>query len=362
MSDEEDRRLIQRVTRERAFRAAALALACAASCGCQAGYVLRQGFHQLARRPAEVSIASPRLAESAGAVAAAKLGWVPSILEFCRSELGLTPGDSYTTYVDTAGEPVSHAVTASHPLALIPFEWRFPFVGRVPYKGYFEEADARAEAERLRTLGLETLILPVEAFSTLGWFRDPVVSSMLEGNVADLADVIIHETTHRTVYFPGAASLNESLATYVARQGTIRFLSGHADLRELLPPYLAERKASAAREELFLRLKRDLEALYRSPPGGEAREERKAEVFRTASAAYRLLRGGSEKASIPASNAVVLSVARYHEHESLLEELERKLGGNLARLVAYLKSLPALEDPVEALKRAIQEAPFKKSP
>jgi len=326
-----------------------LAIVCLLLSGCQAGYVLKQGWGQLTFSGEQVSLDSPELEETTTPENLEKLRLVPRILEFCRKELGLDPGDSYQTYVDTGQEPVSFAVMAAHPLALIPYQWHFPFVGSVPYKGHFAQEDAREEAERLEELGFEALVAPVGAFSTLGWFQDPVLSTMLEGNTADLIDVIIHETTHRTLYFTGASSFNESLATHMAREGTVRLLSSDEDLLSELPEYVERKEAHLEREILLLRLQKDLEALYRSPASDADKRVLKSEIFETASAAYRHLLG-AKNASIPVSNAFVLSVARYHEYEPLLIQLQDTLGGNPADLMAYLKDLPSSEDPIKRIK------------
>jgi predicted aminopeptidase len=313
--------------------------------GCQAGYVVKQGWRHftLLSRSEPIQPGAGGKAEER----AAMLAWVPRILEYAEKNLALDPGDSYRTYLDTGDAPVSWVVTASHRLALIPYQWSFPFVGVVPYKGFFDEEDAHDEAKRLRDEGYEAAVFPVTAFSTLGWFRDPVTSPMLEGDLADLADNLIHETTHRTVYFPGMASFNESLATYMAREGTTRFLAANPELAALLPAYRAGREAAGERETLLLRTRNDLDALYRSALGVETMEKRKREIFDTASAALRRLTGG--KGSVSPSNAWVLALARYHEHEPLLEMHQAKLGGDPARVIAYLKALPGSADPVEAI-------------
>ncbi|HVR76259.1 MAG TPA: aminopeptidase [Planctomycetota bacterium] len=323
--------------------------------GCQSGYLLKQGLGQLRLKDDEVPLDSTELSKRISASDSEKLRWVPRILDFCRDGLGLEPGDSYTSYVDTRGKPVSYAVTAAHPLALIPFEWRFPFVGRVPYKGYFDEDAAREEAERLTARGFETRVVSVGAYSTLGWFRDPIFTSMLEGTLADLVDVIIHETTHRTRYFPGSVSFNESLATHIARQGTERFLAAHDDLRADLPEYRARRRAAMERETLLLRLRNDLDALYRAPVEDGAKLRRKAELFATASEAYRQLVGCADKASLPATNAFVLSLSRYHEFEPLLARLQESLGGDPADLMKYLKELPRSINPVPAIEEILSQ-------
>jgi predicted aminopeptidase len=326
--------------------AAALLLA-----SCQSWYVVTQGVGQLRLLSKQVGLDDPDLEKAASPEEKEELEWVPRILEFARTDLALDPGDSYRTYLDTDDEPLSYAVTACHPLALIPYRWSFPFVGLVPYKGYFDEGDARKEADRLRETGMETSILPVAAFSTLGWFRDPVTSAMLDGGIANLADTLIHETTHRTVYFKGASSFNESLATHMGREGTLRFLTAHESLKHFLPAYIEGTAASMEREEILLRLRNDLDALYRSPAPDEAKLARKTEIFETASRAQAALRPGSR--DIPASNSTLLSFARYHEFEPLLRRLQEVLGGEPSDLVAYLNSLPDDGDPVEAIQEKI---------
>jgi predicted aminopeptidase len=310
-----------------------------------------QGVGQLRLVSKQVRLDAPDLGKTASPEEIAMLRWVPEILELARTELALDPGDSYRTYLDTHDAPLSYAVTASHPLALIPYRWSFPFVGQVPYKGYFDEADAREEADRLRATGLESSVLPVAAYSTLGWFRDPVTSTMLDGGLASFTDTLIHETTHRTVYFKGAASFNESLATHMGREGTLRFLSSRAGLKDLLPAYLRETAAAREREEILLRLRNDLDALYRSPASDEEKLARKQEVFATASRAQAVLHPGSP--AVPSSNSALLSFARYHEFVPLLRELQAALGGEPAALIACVGSLPEDEDPVEAIRERI---------
>jgi len=321
--------------------------------GCEAGYVLEQGWRQLRMSSRQVPIDSLELAGKLSMDSMEKLRWVPRVLDFCRKELDLDPGDSYQTYLDTGGRPISYVVTAAHPLALVAYEWHFPFVGNVPYKGYFDEEDARAEALYLSGERYDVDVLPVGAYSTLGWFSDPILSGMLEGSVANLLDLIIHEATHRTVYFPGRASFNESLATHVAREGTVRFLMSHEELRPQLPAYLAGRKKSLEREQLLLRLRNDLDALYRSKETEGAKMERKREIFRSAADAYRRLDPRNGLEDFPPSNAFVLSVAWYHEFQRLLVRLQEHLGGNPSNLMAYLKGLPRSEDPLPAIQEEL---------
>jgi predicted aminopeptidase len=341
---------------------AAGALASAAllvfACGCQAGYVIEQGVGHLRLAARRVPLDSPSLAEQLGAAELEKLTWVPRALEFARDELGLEPGDAYTSYVDTAGEPVSHVVVASHPLALEAYEWCFPVAGCVPYKGFFDREDALAEARRLAASGYDVAVLPVEAYSTLGWFSDPVISTMLERPLPALIDTLLHESTHRSLYFPGRPELNEGLATHVAREGTRRFLEAHPELIAAGALEEHDRLQAADDEyaELLARLRRDLEVLYRGPLSNDEKLRRKREILATAGNALAELRhrqGHGNERPARLSNAHVLASASYHEALPALRRLERESGGHPRALMRSLREAYARDPdlPEQLLRR-----------
>jgi predicted aminopeptidase len=317
-----------------AFLALALVLG-----GCQARYLLEQGLGQWRMSRSQVPLDSPALAASLDEEARRKLEWVPRILAFAREELGLEPGDSYTTFLDTGERPVSYIVTAAHPLALVAYQWCFPWVGCVPYKGYFEREKARAAAESLRRAGWDAEVFPVGAYSTLGWFRDPVLSTMLARDLLDLVEVILHETTHRTLYVPGSATFNESLATHVAREGTRLFIERHPEAADgaAIERYEAARRREELIDGLTSRLRHDLAALYQSPLATALKQERKEEIFATAAAAAGLL--GASGAVCPRSNAQLLAAERYHQLLPAFARLQEEKGGHPSDLMAYLKRL-----------------------
>ena len=318
---------------------------------CQIGYVVSQGCRQLTLNCDQVPLDSPSLEQALTALEREKLAWITKVVDYCRAELGLDPGDAYSTFLDTGGKPISYVVTAAHPLALVPYRWRFPFVGAVSYKGFFNLEDAEAEVARLLTAGFDAALHPVEAYSTLGWFRDPILSTMLERDLTDLIDLIIHETTHRTIYLEDHTSFNESLATHVAAEGTERFLHAHAELLPLLAEFQARQKRSEQRGALLARLYRDLDALYRSSLPDSRKLALKKALFQTASRADELVRGDSGGDSLPASNALVLAFARYHEFEPVLRELQAKLGGHPRHLTAYLLEFMKAGKPLSDLLR-----------
>jgi predicted aminopeptidase len=118
-------------------------------------------------------------------------------------------------------------VTASKPFSMEAHEWTFPFLGSLSYKGFFREELALEEAAQVRKEGYETDIYNPSAWSTLGWMNDPILSGMLHKGPGQLAELIIHELTHATVFLPGQVEYNENLATFIGEQGALLFLSSH---------------------------------------------------------------------------------------------------------------------------------------
>ena len=186
-------------------------------------YLVRQGAGQLDlllnARPVDEVLADPRLPEEQRS----RLDLVRVVKAFGIREMGLAPSGSYERYYDTGGKPVTWVVTACRKDRFEPYTWWFPIVGTVPYKGFFAREDAEAEAKGLRELDLDVHVSPTAAYSTLGWFSDPVLSTMLAYSEEDLANLILHELTHGTVWLPGGVDFNEGLASFVGGQGALEF-------------------------------------------------------------------------------------------------------------------------------------------
>ncbi|MGA1198511.1 MAG: aminopeptidase, partial [Candidatus Latescibacterota bacterium] len=149
---------------------------------------------------------------------------VEAIRTFAKDEIGLATSRNYTTYVDIGRGPVSWNLVVCAKDPLTPLRWSYPVVGSVPYRGYFYRAEAEAERDRYEAAGYDTYLRPVSAYSTLGWFPDPILSTMLHYDEADLADLIIHELTHATLWIEGDVTFNESLASFVGEAGALLWL------------------------------------------------------------------------------------------------------------------------------------------
>lgn len=151
------------------------------------------------------------------------------ILAFADQALGLPAGESYQTFVPMEGVAITWNVVATPPFTLKPKRWCFLVAGCVPYRGYFDQEDADRFADKLRSKDLDVAVSRATAYSTLGWFDDPILGTMLSGPVADLAEVLIHELAHQSVYIRGATAFNESYATFVAREGVRAWMRHSGD-------------------------------------------------------------------------------------------------------------------------------------
>jgi predicted aminopeptidase len=234
-------------------------------------YFLRQGAGQLDllwnSRPIGDVLADPAVP----AEQKAKLELIRAVKAYGIREMALAPSGSYERYYDTGGKPVTWVVTACRKDRFEPYTWWFPIVGTVPYKGYFAKADAEAEAKSLEALDLDVYVSPTAAYSTLGWFNDPVLSTMLGYGDEDLANLILHELTHGTLWLPGGVDFNEGLASFVGGQGALEYFRKRdgTDSTSYARAVRAQAREEQ-RDDRAIELFKALDAVYRS---GQPREE-----------------------------------------------------------------------------------------
>jgi predicted aminopeptidase len=154
-----------------------------------------------------------------------KLSLVGEIRQFAFDSLGLTRNNNYTTLYDQQGKEILWVVTACEAYAFVPRMWQFPVIGSFTYKGFFDQEKARELALSLQEEGLDVDMRPVSGWSTLGWFKDPILSNMLFDTAGNLSGTLIHELTHGTLFIPDSMTFNENLASFIGTQGAMRFLS-----------------------------------------------------------------------------------------------------------------------------------------
>jgi predicted aminopeptidase len=317
-------------------------------------YLSRAGYEQgriLARRR---PIA--RLVERGGVDAAtrAKLRLVLDARAFAVDSLGLDAGRSFTRYTDLGRDTLVLVLSAAQRDRLEAYTWWFPVVGRVPYKGYFDFGAARREARGLRARGFDVYLRPSSAYSTLGWFDDPLLNTTLAEDSVDLANTVVHELTHNTYYAPGQAVFNESFASFVGAYGSERFFAARGDTAS------ARRARSRwADDQLLAAFWRDLSAAvdsaYAARPGetsadSAARVAARDLVYARARRALadsvgpRLSGVGPARAAawagrVQLDNAALLARRTYARELGLFEAALAREGGDLRRAVARVIAL-----------------------
>ncbi len=228
-------------------------------------FLTRAGFEEnrilRARRPIDRVIADPGTDPDLRAA----LGLVLEVRDYADS-VGLAAKETYTTYADVERDTLLLVLSASPKDCLCPYTWRYPIVGRVPYKGFFDFDMAHRSAADLAARGFDISLRPSAAFSTLGWFNDPLLSTAVSPDSVELAALVFHEITHNTVYVPGAAPFNEGLAQMVGYLTAAQFFEERGD------SLLAQRARGRWQDEVALsayydRLTDKLDSLYgREPP------------------------------------------------------------------------------------------------
>jgi len=153
-----------------------------------------------------------------------KLQLVKEIKQFAFDTLGLRSSENYTTVYDQRGKEILWVVTACDPYQFNPLMWSFPLIGSFSYKGFFDYDKAIALAKSLKDQQYDVEMRSVSGWSTLGWFKDPILSNMLAEEEGALANTLIHELTHGTIFIPDSMTFNENLATFVGKNGALRFL------------------------------------------------------------------------------------------------------------------------------------------
>jgi len=153
-----------------------------------------------------------------------KLRLVLDVRGVIEKELSLKVYDNYSTYVDLKRAWVIKVLSVSEKCEIKPFEWSFPVVGSVPYLGFFKEQSAIRKEKEFKAKGYDTIISDVPAFSTLGWFSDPVLSSFISYNDFYIISTIIHETVHVNIFQKGDMTFNENIASFIEEEGTKLYL------------------------------------------------------------------------------------------------------------------------------------------
>lgn len=324
---------------------------------CQLGYITKSGYYQAKllwnRQPIEDVLEDPSISENIKT----KLKLAKEAKDFAQNELGLKPTKNYESYVSLDDRFVTYAVTAAPPYELKSYMWKFPIVGEVPYKGFFKKEDALDEEKELKEQGYDTYVRGISAYSTLGWFSDPLLSSMIGYEDEDLVNTVIHETVHATIYIKSAAEFNERLATFLGNKGTELFYIKREGGKSATVKKIAEENRDDFVFSRFIsdELKR-LEIFYKttSPVTPEKKEqaladlkERFEKVLRPKLKSKSYLRFSD----IKLNNAFLMGYKTYMNDLSDFEKVFKSLDGNFKKFLEFCKALEEEKDPSEVLKQ-----------
>lgn len=295
----------------------------------------------------------------------AKLQLARELCDFAQLELGLPANGNYRKYADLERPYVVWNVYAAPTFSVESKNWWYPFVGKLDYRGYFAEKNARHYAEKMQQREFDVYVEGVEAYSTLGWFKDPLLNTFLDNHEAVLAEIIFHELAHQCVFARGDTDFNEAFATAVGQEGARRWLASKADA-ESLKAYEAAVQRERQFVQLALETRSELRQLFESQPATkdtstESLKSGKAETLDRLQQRYRLLRkswngysGYDAWFSKEVNNARLNSLATYFDLVPNFEELLASNDHNLTDFYAEAERLSHLKK--NERHRQLQEA------
>jgi predicted aminopeptidase len=317
--------------------------------GCGVTYYTNAGYQQfrilLSRRSIDTAIQNP----DTNPELKRKLHLARTAREFSR-ELGLQPRKTFRTYATRKNIPEIWVLTAAKKYQMEPYLWKFPVVGRLPYKGFFSKKDAEREKEKLAREGYDVALRTTAAYSTLGWFNDPLMPATLALDDLQLFNTVVHEITHTTLWIPGSISFNETFAHTVGLLGTLVYFTSHAP----------EEHSRDASYELFLkecamargvtRTKERLTELFSSPLSQEEMEIKKLEIY--------------SESGLPPNNALFLGYQIYYDrfHYFLLLFNNKKDISEYITAVKEISNEDDKKDPFTALRSYLSSIPTAPDP
>lgn len=328
-------------------RAVAIATALLLNGCAQVAYYLQAAQGQIAllsdARPIDDWLADPLV----GVKLKERLARVREIRRYAARELGLPDNDSYKNYADLKRPYVLWNIVATPELSMQPERWCFPIAGCVNYRGYYHKQEAMAYAAGLRQAGFDVQMSGVAAYSTLGWFNDPVLSTFIQYPDGELARLVFHELAHQVAYAKDDTQFNESFATAVEEIGVERWMATQTDdrTRQKYQEFDGRKRDFLA---LLIAYRRRLEINYASTFSDVQKRSEKVRIFQALQVDYQQLKtswggyaGYDRWFAEPLSNAHLASVATYHDYVPAFRALlaEQKSLGKFYRAVKLMAAL-----------------------
>ena len=282
-----------------------------------------------------------------------KLQLIQQIRDFASDELKLPRNKSYTQYADIDRNYVVWNIFAAPKLSLKPYRWCYPIVGCQAYRGYFSRQPALNYADGLKTRGFDVSVGGVRAYSTLGWFNDPVLNTFINYPKNDLAGLIFHELSHQVAYIKGDTIFNESFATLIENRGVEKWLLKNASQEDVLS-YREKQTFENTVIALILRHKQALQYVYQSHLADATKLSQKILIFAALKSEYQHLKENNniEKSAWDSwfardlNNANLIAIGSYYDYVDEFDKLFESMGGDFAlflRKIEQLARLSALE-------------------
>jgi len=314
--------------------------------GCQTVQYYGQaigGQHRIlqSRRPITDIMTDPNASE----LLRQRLKFILEVRRFAKDQLHLPVKNNYLTYVDLNKSYVAWNVVATPEFSMAPKTWCYPFVGCAAYRGYFSEANALQYANSLKDQGYDVYVGGVTAYSTLGWFDDPVLSTFIHQSKADSAALLFHELAHQILYVPDDTTFNESFATFVEQEGLRRWqeTSGNS---EIYSEYLARYRRRQQFVRLVLVYRQKLVSLYQTDLAPTEKRIEKASIFAELRKEFNHLK--SEQIGLAAddnwmnrslNNAKLSGIAAYHDFVPAFGKLLAEKNGDLIQFYETCRQL-----------------------
>jgi len=273
-----------------------------------------------------------------------KLNTVLDLRNFSIQHLGLPQNDSYLSYADLERDYVIWNIFANEEFSLQPLNWCYLIVGCLSYRGYFSKSDAQQHAVELKKQGYDIYLGGVSAYSTLGWFDDPVLNTMLRWSDIRLATVIFHELAHQQLYIKNDTEFNESYAEAVAHIGVTKWLEKKSN-QSLLKEYQQSQFQKKEFVSLIMHYKSKLNNVYQSEKSDDEKRKRKQELIKKMSDDYLIISKSWSKNTYKTwfskdiNNAKLTAIVTYRQYVSSFLDIYEKLQKDLTKFYSFTRSL-----------------------
>ncbi len=335
------------------------ALFAACGCGVDFAYLIPVSVGQIDLLIHSVPIEQAIADGSVQGEELAKLTLIDDVRSYGRDVMKLDVTDNYTLFYDSGGEPVAFNLSASRKDAFEPAIWTFPIVGTVPYLGYFDEDAAKAKAQTLVDQGYDVFVYEVDAYSTVGFLPNPVLSPMLQRSEYDLVETVLHELLHSTIWRENDTTFNESLATFYGRTGALSYYAArYPDEPQRLVEVRQGFEDADTYNEFAMSLYEDLDTLYSSDLSSEEKIAARDAVYEAGRQrffdVYAPRMNDPDQYSwvteLPANNAWLLGVRRYNLNLDVFAQAFEATGEDWATAIDLFRQAAQATDPYAFLR------------